>query len=194
MLNGMPTGLFVLGATSALCGGSLGATLARMMAPPSTSDSIWLVPPATKQTMLLGGAVGALAGLGIGLGIWFLYANLRGGAGETTWIKLFQVGLGIVMGGILGATIALALLLLDYHEFQVALLDFNGAPLLMGAALGGAMGGIGVALSVTGQMGWGSKILTAVGSGLAGIVLGALPGIVMAIFLYQVAWQTRPKF
>jgi hypothetical protein len=170
----------------------LGALLVRVTAPLSTPEPLAQVPDGLKLSMALGGIAGALVITVVGAFTTALDARLGElSAGGMLW-SAARIAESIAGGALAVGLLSLVVVIGDYHEVLVAMLDFHGAPIALGALLGGALGAIrGVAVSDLNPL-W-LALLTGLGlsvcGGAAGLALGL--GVAWALTQYVVRGMGR---
>ncbi len=167
----------------------LGALLVRVIAPLSTPEPLAQLPDGLKLSMALSGVAGALVVAVLGIFTVALDARLGELSGDGALWSVARVAESIVAGAVVAGLLSLVVVIGDYHEVLVAMLDFHGAPIALGGLLGGALGAIrGVAVSNLNPL-W-LALLTGVGlsvcGGAAGIALGL--GVAWVFTQYLVRW------
>ncbi len=90
---------------------------------------------------ILGGVIGAAAYLALGWLLRLAYRRLTGALGaEGIMQGLVVLALGAITGALVAAPLSLLLVIFDPHEVLVAMLDFDGVLLGIGALLGSVIG------------------------------------------------------
>src|SRR5512143_742315 len=117
----------------ALGGLMLGALLIRVSAPLSTPEPLAQVPGGLKLSMALGGAAGALVVAVLGAFTVALDARLGELSRDGALWSAARIAESIVAGALAVGLLSLVVMIGDYHEVPVAMLDFHGAPIALGA-------------------------------------------------------------
>lgn len=129
-------------------GGMLGAVMLRMTAPHATPGALSQLPDVLKLPVAAGAITGAVVVVLIGYLALVLDGRLAAWSASSGFGATLRAAASIVFGALVCSLLGLVIVINDYDEVRVALLDFHGAPLIIGGLLGGALGGLrGVAAS-----------------------------------------------